>query len=129
MKGCPVAFFSFAFCVKQIAFKLTPQFMQLTCTLSMSDRDPWSLEEHQAPALNNRVSATDSGPCPDLGQTDCPAGTGCTRMACRWTAGTDGRTARQQGSGQLVSQHTQAGCSASRFCCRERGERPKHKHL
>lgn len=48
--------------------------MQLTCTLSMSDRDPWSLEEHQAPALNNRVSATDSGPCPDLGQTDCPAG-------------------------------------------------------
>lgn len=121
MKGCPVAFFSFAFCVKQIAFKLTPQLTQLTGALSVSDREPrgTSGPSTKQPSVPPRAG---------LGQADCPAGAGCMRVSCHWTAGTD----RQAAAQRAAAEHRAAAHPASAACCRAAllgtGERPKHNH-
>lgn len=118
MKGCPVAFFSFAFCVKQIAFKLTPQLTQLTGALSVSDREPWSLEEHQAPALHNRQCHQERA---WARQTALRALGVC---GCLVT-GRLGQTDRQQRSGQLQNtglQHIPLLLRAAGLRCWEQGK-------
>lgn len=126
MKGCPVAFFSFAFSVKQIAFKLTPQLTQLTGALSMSDREPRSLEEHQAPALNNRQ-------CHQQRAWDRQTALRALGVRGCLVNGQPGRMERRTAAQQAAARHRAAACPASAACCRAAllgtGERPKHNHL